>query len=133
MKLFHVSEEADIEKFVPRIPTREDMDKSKGLVWSLTEPALPNWLTPRDCPRVTYRVKDDTTQEDIDKFFSSSSRYCVAIEYGWHVLPHEKRQTENTENYVVNKIPGVLIISNTLRAAINSISFISIFNFSIDR
>jgi len=87
MRLFHVSEEPNIDKFVPRIPVREDMDKSKGLVWSLIEPALPNWLTPRDCPRVTYRVKDDTTQEDIAKFFSSpfSSRHCVAIENCWHV------------------------------------------------
>ena len=52
MRLFHVSEESDIAEFVPRIPYRNDMDKSKGLVWSLTEPSLPNWLTPRDCPRV---------------------------------------------------------------------------------
>ena len=84
MKLFHVSEEPDIDKFIPRIPSRKDMDKSKGLVWALTEPALPNWLTPRDCPRVGYRVTEESTQEDINKFLSSSSRHCVAIEYGWH-------------------------------------------------
>jgi hypothetical protein len=84
MRLFHVSEESNIEKFVPRIPYRNDMDKSKGLVWSLTEPALPNWLTPRNCPRVGFRADENTTQEDIEKFFSSSSRHCVAIEHGWH-------------------------------------------------
>jgi hypothetical protein len=61
------------------------MDKSKGLVWALTEPALPNWLTPRGCPRVGYRINDETTQEDILRFFSSSSRHCVAIEHDWHV------------------------------------------------
>jgi hypothetical protein len=80
-----VSEESNIDKFVPRIPYRKDMDQSKGLVWSLTEPALPNWLTPRDCPRVGYRVNEETTQDDISKFFSSSSNHCVAIEHGWHV------------------------------------------------
>ena len=85
MRLFHVSEEENIEKFIPRIPYRKDMDKSKGLIWSLTEPALPNWLTPRDCPRVGYRVNEHTSQEDIQKYFSSSSRHCVAIEHGWHV------------------------------------------------
>ena len=84
MRLFHVSEEPDIKEFVPRIPYREDMDKSKGLVWALTEPALPNFLTPRDCPRVGYRVKEDTAQEDIERYFSSASRHCVAIEHGWH-------------------------------------------------
>lgn len=84
MRLFHVSEEANIEVFIPRIPTREDMDKSKGLVWALTEEHLPQFLTPRECPRVTYRITDKTTQDDIKKFFSSSSRYCVAIEHGWY-------------------------------------------------
>ncbi len=84
MKLFHVSEEANIEVFVPRIPIRKDMDKSKGLVWALTEAHLPQFLTPRECPRVTYRINDKTSQEDIEKYFSSSSRYCVTIEHGWY-------------------------------------------------
>jgi hypothetical protein len=83
MRLFHVSEEPDIAEFIPRIPYRNDMDKSKGLVWSLTEPSLPNRLTPRDCPRVGYRATEETTQDDISKFFSSASRHCVAIEHAW--------------------------------------------------
>ena len=84
MKLYHVSEEPNIEKFIPRIPDRDDLDKSKGLVWALNERCLPNFLTPRDCPRVTYHAHKNTTQEDISLFFSSSSRHVVAIEYGWH-------------------------------------------------
>ena len=84
MRLFHVSEEADIQEFVPRIPYRKDMDKSKGLVWALTEASLPNWLTPRNCPRVGYRVTDDTRSDDISKFFSSTSRHCVSIEHTWY-------------------------------------------------
>lgn len=84
MRLFHVSEESDIKQFVPRIPYRNDMDKSKGLVWALTEPSLPNWLTPRDCPRVGYRITDRTANDDISKFFSSSSHHCVSIEHSWY-------------------------------------------------
>lgn len=84
MRLFHVSEEANIEKFVPRIPYRKDVDPSKGLVWALTEKQFPNWGTPRDCPRVCYRAIEESTQEDIAKYFSSSFRHCVAIEYNWH-------------------------------------------------
>lgn len=83
MRLFHVSEEGNIEKFVPRIPYRQDMDKSKGLVWALTEPPVPYWLTPRDCPRVGYRIIETSTQQDIDRFFSSSATHCLAIEHGW--------------------------------------------------
>lgn len=84
MRLFHVSEESTIERFVPRIPYRKDVDRSKGLVWSLTEEQLPNWGTPRDCPRVCFRAVAESTQEDIDAFFLSPSRHCVAIEHAWH-------------------------------------------------
>lgn len=34
MRLFHVSEEGNIDIFNPRIPEREDLDKSVGLVWA---------------------------------------------------------------------------------------------------
>ena len=84
MRLFHVSEEPDIAQFTPRIPTREDLDKSKGLVWAINDQCLPNFLTPRDCPRVTYHATKKTLPEDIEKFFSSASRHCVAIEHGWY-------------------------------------------------
>lgn len=84
MRLFHVNEESDIEQYVPRIPYRKDVDQSKGIVWSLTEEQLPNWGTPRDCPRVCYRADEKSSQDDIDNFFSSSFRHCVAIENNWH-------------------------------------------------
>lgn len=88
MKLFHVSEESDISVFVPRLRTKYRMqDMEKALVWSLNERCLPNFLTPRDCPRVTYHVNPEnknTLNEDILKFFSSSSRHCVAIEHAWY-------------------------------------------------
>ena len=84
MRLFHVSEEPDITVFEPRIPTRDDLDKTKGLVWAINERCLPNFLTPRDCPRVTYHAHDKTTPEDAAKFFSSGQRHCVAIEQAWY-------------------------------------------------
>ena len=84
MRLFHVSEESNITQFVPRTPLRNDLDKSKGLVWAINEYCLPNFLTPRDCPRVTYYASDKTTENDISRFFSSSSRHCLAIEHAWY-------------------------------------------------
>lgn len=36
MRLFHVSEEANIEVFYPRTPNRNDLDKTAGLVWART-------------------------------------------------------------------------------------------------
>jgi len=84
VRLFHVSEESDITQFVPRIPDRDDLDKSKGLVWAINEYCLPNYLAPRECPRVTYHALDETTEEDVSRFFSSSCRHCVIIEHFWH-------------------------------------------------
>ena len=83
MKLVHVSKEPNIEIFVPRIPNRDDMDKSKGLVWALTEHQLKKFLTPRDCPRISYCAVETTTDDDIINYFHSSSRYCLVIENGW--------------------------------------------------
>lgn len=84
MRLFHVSEESDIAEFIPRTPTRDDLDKNTKLVWAIDEDRLPNFLTPRNCPRVTYYVGKDTTVEDKRKFFSSSTvSHVVAIENLW--------------------------------------------------
>ena len=54
MRLFHVSEQPDIQVFQPRIPTRKELDQTTGLVWAMDEAHLPNYLTPRECPRVAY-------------------------------------------------------------------------------
>lgn len=85
MRLFHVSEESDIEVFHPRNPDRNDLDKTVGLVWAIDEKRLPNFLTPRNCPRVTYHINSQTTQEDRRKFFSSPSvEHAVVIEHEWY-------------------------------------------------
>ena len=84
MRLFHVSEEPDIALFLPRTPTRKDLDPSIKLVWAIEEKYLPNFLTPRDCPRVAYHPNGATTSEDRERFFSSpGSQYVVAIESRW--------------------------------------------------
>lgn len=84
VRLFHVSEEADIKVFEPRIPDRDDMDKNVGLVWAIDEERLPNFLTPRNCPRVTYHIGKNTTQADIQKFFVSPTvNHAVIIENRW--------------------------------------------------
>ena len=60
------------------------MDKSTGLVWAVDEARLPNFLTPRDCPRVTYHVEEKSTECDRKKLFSSSNvLHAVVIEHKW--------------------------------------------------
>ena len=80
MRLFHVSEEENIQLFEPRLPERDDLNKSVGLVWAIDEARLPNFLTPRDCPRVVYHVGKKTSDADIKKFFMSQTcSFAVAI------------------------------------------------------
>lgn len=84
MRLFHVSEEDSIEIFYPRTPNRNDLDKTVGLVWAIDEERLPNFLTPRDCPRVTYHIGKNTSDSDKNRFFTSSSvSHSVVIENDW--------------------------------------------------
>jgi hypothetical protein len=84
VRLFHVSEEDNIQIFVPRLPSRSDLDKSIGLVWAIDESRLPNFFTPRDCPRVTYHIGKNTTELDKKKFFTSSTvTHTLVIESRW--------------------------------------------------
>lgn len=95
MRLFHVSEESDIEVFHPRTPDRDDLDKSVGLVWAIDEKRLPNFLTPRNCPRVTYHINDKSTFADREMFFSSPTvEHAIVIEHEWY------NKMQNTKLYI---------------------------------
>ena len=84
MRLYHVSENPDITVFHPRLPSRRDLDPTVGLVWAIDEDHLPNFLTPRDCPRVTFHIRPETTEDDRRRFFSSDTvRHAVIIEHDW--------------------------------------------------
>lgn len=83
MRLFHVSEEENIPLFLPRRPSREDLDPGVGLVWAIDEDRLPNYLTPRDCPRVTFHMGPASTEADMERFFPAGVTHVVAIERGW--------------------------------------------------
>lgn len=95
MRLFHVSEESNIEIFNPRYPSRDDLDKSIGLVWAINDKCLPNFLTPRNCPRVTYHIGENTIENDITKYISSDTiSHVLIIENKWF------EQMKNTTLYL---------------------------------
>lgn len=118
MRLFHVSEESDINLFIPRIPYRKDIDNSKGLVWAITEKCLPNFLTPRNCPRVTYYSTNKSSIEDKESLFSlSSCPHVVAIEYEWFKTMQNTTlylYEFNTSNFhLQDEIAGYYVSENT--------------------
>ncbi|MGI6626541.1 MAG: DUF6886 family protein [Limnochordia bacterium] len=90
--MFPVSENHSIGRFEPRRRAREDIGHSEKLVWAVNEARLANFLTPRDCPRVTFYAKGDTTPEDIDRFIGNSRvTSVIAIEHGWLHRMNETR------------------------------------------
>lgn len=109
MRLFHVSEDPNITVFHPRVPSRPDLDPHIGLVWAIDEARLPNFLTPRDCPRVTYHIGKDTTKTDIDRFFSSSTvKHAVIIEHGW------LQTMQNTPLYLYEFDPTDFVLQDSI-------------------
>lgn len=81
-RLFYVSEDAGIARFDPRPSPSTDAGVIGTAVWALSEPFLPNYLTPRDCPRICFRAKDTTTQADRQRFLTGAD-HVVAFEASW--------------------------------------------------
>jgi hypothetical protein len=76
--LFHVSEEAGIERFDPRASHLVN----EPVVWAVDDSRLRNYMVPRECPRVTYYAGRETTDADVERFLGSSAA-VVAIEREW--------------------------------------------------
>ena len=117
MNLYHVSEEENIEVFEPRRPVREDLDQSVNLVWAVTEDRLVNFLTPRDCPRVTFFAPEGTAESYKTKYIKSGYDSVVAIEESW--LERFKNTTlyiyrMNPENfYLQDEVAGYYVSEKT--------------------
>jgi len=99
MRLFHVSEEGDIAVFHPRLPARKDLDPNVGLVWAISEEKLPNFLTPRNCPRVCFHDHGGASEKDRARYLTDG-KSCVAVEKRW------RRQMENTTLYLYEFDPA---------------------------
>lgn len=83
-RLFHVSEIPHIARFDPRPVKAFDSRVSGVAVWAIGEKHLPNYLVPRDCPRVTYVCDARTSAEDRRYFFGpSKAKRIIAIEPRW--------------------------------------------------
>lgn len=80
-RLFHVSEEPDIARFEPR-PSPSTNTTLGTCVWSICEAHLPNYLLPRDCPRVCFRRGPQTTEADAERFLGGA-HHVVAFPATW--------------------------------------------------
>jgi hypothetical protein len=83
VRLFHVSEEADIERFEPRAPTVEATALQHPVVWAVANTHLANYLLPRECPRVAFRAAPASSAEDRARYLASADSHVIAIESRW--------------------------------------------------
>lgn len=82
-RLFHVSEEPGIVRFEPRPPPSPDSGVTGDAVWAVDDEHLPNYLLPRDCPRVTYAVTPKTARDDIARFEAADAKRVIIVEQAW--------------------------------------------------
>jgi len=61
-RLFHISEEDNIDKFIPRKSTA--LWNYESYVWAISDRKLHNYLLPRQCPRVCVSLKKQPVLED---------------------------------------------------------------------
>ncbi len=90
MRLFHFSDDSNIEVFMPR-PVRTPVPHAIGqerlnrpLVWAIDDWHQAMFLFPRDCPRIFAWPVEATTPEYLSAYRKMTSCRMVAhIELGW--------------------------------------------------
>ncbi|SRR5579883_1993593 len=83
LRLFHVSDRANIERFDPR-PALNNPVEYGDVVWAVDEKHLPNYLLPRGCPRICFAASNATTERDRVRFLEhSTASRVIAIEWDW--------------------------------------------------
>jgi hypothetical protein len=81
VRLFHVSEDAEIARFEPRPPPSPDAGVEGLAVWAIAESHLANYLLPRDCPRICFRAGPGTTEAD--RGLLNGAKRVIAFESTW--------------------------------------------------
>jgi hypothetical protein len=90
MRLFHFSDDPQIETFVPQ-PVTIPSERPPGrdwlngpLVWAIEARRQAMYLFPRDCPRILLWPKADTTPADHARWWDASDCAIIAhIEWAW--------------------------------------------------
>lgn len=80
--LWHLSEDAAIEKFVPHVAATST--EPEPLVWAIDSRHAPAFWFPRDCPRGCVWTSATTSDEDRERFFGQSVAGRIhVIESDW--------------------------------------------------
>ncbi|MBY6038293.1 hypothetical protein KUV80_16725 [Fictibacillus nanhaiensis] len=80
--LYHFSEEEEIEIFHPR--KHSSFPERLPMVWAIDKERSALYFFPRDCPRIAYWATSNTTQQDRQFYFhTTTAKKVIAIEGSW--------------------------------------------------
>lgn len=133
MRLFHFSDDPDIQRFVPR-PVTTPSPRRPGeawlngpLVWAIAETRDYLYLFPRDCPRILLWATPQTTTADRELWLGTRGGAVAAIiEQDWasrlaraeihrYDLPPERFEDLNDAGMHVSRHPVIPNGVETLR------------------
>ena len=81
-ELWHMSEDPTIEVFHPHHNELHALDEP--LVWAVDTAYQWLYWFPRDCPRACFNAKEDTTDDDVERWLDGDrARRVGVIESGW--------------------------------------------------
>ncbi|MBU5351129.1 hypothetical protein KQI74_02485 [Paenibacillus barcinonensis] len=81
--LYHFSEEADIDVFIPR--AKQNRPDFPAVVWAIDEQHEYSYYFPRDCPRIVLRRNEEISDEHQELFFShTDAAIIVTVESEWY-------------------------------------------------
>ena len=79
--LLHFSESATLTRFEPTVPPG---GAGEPFVWAIAPERAALYLLPRECPRIGFWAKSDTSPSDRYRFLSQTpARRVVVIESSW--------------------------------------------------
>lgn len=128
-RLFHVSEEPGIRLFEPRPVPSPDAGVQGSAVWAVDEAHLPNYLLPRDCPRVTYAAVARTSPADRARFLAEdpAATRVIALETRWrarieacalHLYEFDPAPFERVDagaGYSISRVPVVPLATTKIQ------------------
>lgn len=93
MRLFHYSEDPTIQQFSPRPhPSHPSLAPA---VWAIDAARAPMYYFPRECPRICYYKKADSTAADIERFLGlTSARMVITVESKWYPVIQQTKLYE---------------------------------------
>ena len=116
-KLFHISEEANIQTFVPR--TSKAIWNFQKYVWAISEDKFHHYLLPRNCPRICV-----PSIIYVSESWESAIRNCTLFRYEFDTTNFEL--IDQIAGYYVSKLTEIPISKVEIRDCLSELELLNV-------